>query len=132
MTLLFSLERYSEVVEAYIGGLEEYAAQGATDLSRVASVASFFVSRVDTEVDRRLERLAAKSADAQSAGGAEGLCGNRRRRAGPRGVPDLHRALHGGALGGACVQRGRGSSDCCGHPPPPRTPPTRTFSTSTG
>jgi transaldolase len=67
VTLLFSLERYSEVVEAYIGGLEEYSAKGATDLSRVASVASFFVSRVDTEVDRRLETLATATPDSDLA-----------------------------------------------------------------
>jgi len=61
ITLLFSIERYAEVIEAYIGGLEDYAAAGATDLSRVRSVASFFVSRVDTEVDRRLETLASQA-----------------------------------------------------------------------
>jgi len=59
ITLLFSLERYDEVIEAYIGGLEDHLAGGATDLGQVHSVASFFVSRVDTEVDRRLETLAA-------------------------------------------------------------------------
>ncbi|HLM64621.1 MAG TPA: transaldolase [Acidimicrobiales bacterium] len=53
VTLIFSIERYEAVMEAYISGLE--AAEG--DLSRVASVASFFVSRVDTEVDRRLEAI---------------------------------------------------------------------------
>jgi transaldolase len=58
ITLLFSLERYAEVIEAYLGGLEDRLASGADDLSGVHSVASFFVSRVDTEVDRRLERLA--------------------------------------------------------------------------
>jgi transaldolase len=58
VTLIFGLERYKAVMEAYISGLEDYAASGATDLSEVNSVASFFVSRVDTEVDRRLEELA--------------------------------------------------------------------------
>jgi len=58
VTLIFSLERYGEVMEAYVAGLEDRLAAGATDLSDVASVASFFVSRVDTEVDRRLEQLA--------------------------------------------------------------------------
>jgi transaldolase len=58
VTLIFSLERYDEVMEAYLSGLEAFAASGAADLSRVNSVASFFVSRVDTEVDRRLEALA--------------------------------------------------------------------------
>ena len=54
VTLIFSLDRYVEVAEAYIRGLQRLAAAGG-DVSRVASVASFFVSRVDTEADRRLE-----------------------------------------------------------------------------
>jgi transaldolase len=58
VTLIFSLDRYAEVIEAYQSGLEAYVASGATDLSTVASVASFFISRVDTEVDRRIETAA--------------------------------------------------------------------------
>ncbi|HWF21672.1 MAG TPA: transaldolase [Acidimicrobiales bacterium] len=58
VTLIFSLDRYAEVIEAYQSGLEAYVASGATDLSAVASVASFFISRVDTEVDRRVENVA--------------------------------------------------------------------------
>ena len=58
VTLIFSIERYDEVMQAYLAGLEAYAAGGASDLYKVHSVASFFVSRVDTEVDRRLESLA--------------------------------------------------------------------------
>ena len=54
VTLIFSPERHQEVMEAYIAGLEELANDPAADLSRVASVASFFISRVDTEVDNRL------------------------------------------------------------------------------
>jgi transaldolase len=61
VTLIFSITRYGEVIEAYLSGLENYIASGATDLSTVASVASFFISRVDTEADRRIE-AAAKSA----------------------------------------------------------------------
>ena len=57
VTLIFSLERYDKVMEAYLSGLETYA-ERSSDLSNVHSVASFFVSRVDTEVDRRLEALA--------------------------------------------------------------------------
>jgi transaldolase len=53
VTLIFSLERYQEVMEAYLAGLE--ACEG--DLAHVSSVASFFVSRVDTEVDRRLDEV---------------------------------------------------------------------------
>jgi len=57
VTLIFSLERYAEVIEAYLSGLEELTAGGTTDLSSVSSVASFFISRVDTEIDRRLDAL---------------------------------------------------------------------------
>jgi len=56
ITLIFSLARYAAVVEAYLRGLERFLASGG-DPSKVASVASFFVSRVDTETDRRLEEL---------------------------------------------------------------------------
>src|SRR5256884_738594 len=54
VTLIFSLERYAEVVEAYIRGLERLVESGG-DPSQLASVASFFVSRVDTEADKRLD-----------------------------------------------------------------------------
>ena len=58
ITLIFSLDRYVAVSRAYLEGLVRFRAAGG-DLSRVHSVASFFVSRVDTETDRRLEALAA-------------------------------------------------------------------------
>ena len=54
VTLIFSPERHQQVMEAYISGLEELASDPSEDLSRVASVASFFISRVDSEVDQRL------------------------------------------------------------------------------
>ena len=57
VTLIFSLERYDAVIGAYIAGLEQQVAAGATDLSGTSSVASFFISRVDTEIDRRLDAL---------------------------------------------------------------------------
>src|SRR5690242_9832649 len=59
VTLIFSLQRYAEVVEAYLRGLERLVASGG-DPSKVVSVASFFVSRVDTEADKRLEALGNK------------------------------------------------------------------------
>jgi transaldolase len=62
VTLIFSLQRYAAVVEAYLRGLERLVASGG-DPASVISVASFFVSRVDTEADRRLE--AAGRADLQ-------------------------------------------------------------------
>jgi transaldolase len=61
ITLLFSVSRYAEVIEAYLAAMEERVAAGQ-DVSRVASVASFFVSRVDTEVDRRLEAIGTEAA----------------------------------------------------------------------
>ena len=56
VTLIFSLQRYAEVAEAYVRGLERLVGAGG-DPAKVFSVASFFVSRVDTEADRRLEQL---------------------------------------------------------------------------
>ncbi|MEU5317516.1 transaldolase [Streptomyces sp. NPDC021056] len=56
VTLIFSLERYREVMDAYLAGLEKAAANGV-DLSTIHSVASFFVSRVDSEIDKRLTVL---------------------------------------------------------------------------
>jgi transaldolase len=56
VTLLFSLSRYAEIIEAYLSGLEKFTANGG-DPATVNGVASFFVSRVDTEVDHRLEAL---------------------------------------------------------------------------
>jgi transaldolase len=58
VTLIFSLQRYAEVVEAYLRGLERLVESGG-DPGSVASVASFFVSRVDTEADRRLDEVGA-------------------------------------------------------------------------
>ncbi len=63
VTLIFSLERYGQVIDAFVAGLEQAAAAGR-DLSGLASVASFFVSRVDTEVDRRLDKLGSEQAKA--------------------------------------------------------------------
>ncbi len=61
ITLIFSLERYREVVEAYLRGLERLVAAGGNPTT-VASVASFFVSRVDTEADKRLEAVGSEEA----------------------------------------------------------------------
>ncbi|SFC81246.1 transaldolase [Streptomyces aidingensis] len=63
VTLIFSLERYREVMDAYLTGLEQAAAKGL-DLGRIHSVASFFVSRVDTEIDKRLDSLGTGQAKA--------------------------------------------------------------------
>jgi transaldolase len=63
VTLIFSLERYGQVIDAFMAGLEQAAAAGR-DISRLASVASFFVSRVDTEVDSRLDKIGTPEAAA--------------------------------------------------------------------
>ncbi|MGW7490250.1 transaldolase [Streptomyces sp. NPDC054786] len=63
VTLIFSLERYREVMDAYLAGLEKAKAAGL-DLSLIRSVASFFVSRVDSEIDKRLEKTGTDEAKA--------------------------------------------------------------------
>jgi transaldolase len=63
VTLIFSLQRYGEVIDAYMEGLEKAIAAGR-DLSQIRSVASFFVSRMDTEVDARLDKLSTPEAEA--------------------------------------------------------------------
>ncbi|PJJ72219.1 transaldolase [Diaminobutyricimonas aerilata] len=63
VTLIFSLERHREVIDAYLTGLERAQADGI-DLSTIHSVASFFVSRVDTEIDKRLEAIGTDEARA--------------------------------------------------------------------
>ena len=63
VTLLFSQQAYKDVAEAFIAGLEHFKAEGG-DISRVASVASFFVSRIDAQIDKKIdERVAAGGAD---------------------------------------------------------------------
>ena len=61
VTLIFSLSRYQEVMDAYIEGLEQRMASGAP-VSGIASVASFFISRVDNEIDKRLDQLGTAAA----------------------------------------------------------------------
>ncbi|MDT0544468.1 MULTISPECIES: transaldolase [Streptomyces] len=63
VTLIFSLERYREVMDAFLAGLEKAKAAGL-DLQKIHSVASFFVSRVDTEIDKRLDKLGTDEAKA--------------------------------------------------------------------
>ncbi|MGC4864430.1 transaldolase [Micromonospora sp. DT53] len=74
VTLIFGLDRYSAVMEAFLTGLEQAKANGH-DLSKIGSVASFFVSRVDSEVDKRLDRIADKAADSAGKERALGLKG---------------------------------------------------------
>jgi transaldolase len=63
VTLIFGLDRYEQVMDAYLTGLEQAKGKGL-DLSTIRSVASFFVSRVDTEVDKRLDKIGTEEAKA--------------------------------------------------------------------
>jgi transaldolase len=63
VTLIFSLQRYEQVMNAFLEGLEQAKANGH-DLSKIGSVASFFVSRVDTEVEKRLDKISTPEAQA--------------------------------------------------------------------
>jgi transaldolase len=61
VTLIFGLDRYDAVMDAYLSGLEQ-AREAGIDLSTIRSVASFFVSRVDTEIDKRLDKMGTREA----------------------------------------------------------------------
>src|SRR5687767_889340 len=63
VTLIFSLDRYTAVMDAFLAGMEQ-AKENGHDLSTMGSVASFFVSRVDTEVDKRLDKIGTEEAKA--------------------------------------------------------------------
>ena len=63
VTLIFSLQRYRDVMDAYLDGLDR-ASDAGVDLSTIRSVASFFVSRIDTEVDKRLDKIGSDEAKA--------------------------------------------------------------------
>jgi transaldolase len=69
VTLIFSLERYAAVIDAFLTGLERARSAGY-DLSRLGSVASFFISRVDTEIDNRLDKIGGDEAKALRGKGA--------------------------------------------------------------
>lgn len=68
VTLIFSLERYRAVMDAFLSGLEKAKAAGL-DLSQIESVASFFVSRVDTEIDKRLDKIGGDAKQLRSKSG---------------------------------------------------------------
>ena len=64
MTLIFALQRYGEVIDAFFDGMERAQKRPATTCPRIGSVASFFVSRVDSEVDKRLDKIGTDEAKA--------------------------------------------------------------------
>ena len=120
VTLIFSLARYAEVIEAFLVGLEAARAAGR-DLSGIASVASFFVSRVDTEVDRRLDKIGTPQAAALRGKAAIANAGS------PTSVTSRPSRPTGGSRWSGPEP---GRSARCGPPPASRTLPTTTPGTS--
>lgn len=106
VTLIFSLERYEQVIDAYIEGIAQAAANGH-DLKHIGSVASFFVSRVDTAVDKLLE---ANGSDEAQGSGGQGRCGQR-----SPGLRTLREEVRrGSALGRPGCQGRQGSASAVG------------------
>lgn len=122
VTLIFSLERYEQVIDAFIEGIAQAAANGH-DLKHIGSVASFFVSRVDSAVDKLLEANGsdeAKALEGKAAVANARLASSSSRRSSPRI-----------RVGPTWLPRAPRFSVRCGLPPAPRTPPTPTASTLT-
>jgi transaldolase len=102
VTLIFSVERHREVMDAYLTGLEK-AREAGHDLSKIHSVASFFVSRVDTEIDKRLEKIG--SEDALALRGQAGVANARLAYAAYQEVFDSGDRYQALKANGARVQR---------------------------
>ena len=123
VTLIFSLERYEQVIDAYIEGIAQADANGH-DLKHIGSVASFFVSRVDTAVDKLLEANGSDEAKALEGKAAVGPTLAWLTSCSRTSSPTIR-------VGLLSKPRAPRSSVRCGPPPAPRTPHTPTASTST-
>ena len=121
VTLIFSLDRYRDVMDAYLTGLEQ-AKNAGIDLSSIRSVASFFVSRVDTEVDKRLDAMSADRRATRPPG-----CAARPRSRTPASPTRRTKRCSPPTGGRHSTRTARTSSARCGHPRRSRTPtfPTR-------
>ena len=126
VTLLFGLPRYREVIDAYLDGLEARAAQGKP-IKDVASVASFFISRIDALIDPLLDKLAAKG-DANAAL-AKSLRGEAAIASGKLAY-QMHKHVFAHERFAALRPRARRCSGCSGPAPAPRTKPTATSNMS--
>ncbi len=120
ITLLFSQQVYEQVVEAYLAGLEQLVAQGG-DPGKIASVASFFVSRIDVAVDKLIEERLARTNDAGRARSAERACAARSRSPTPSSPISATSGCSPARAGRSCRPRARACSGCCGRAPAPRT-----------
>ena len=115
ITLLFSLERYQQVIDAYLRGLTGRADAGEP-VDKVTSVASFFVSRIDTNADSLLDEDSPLRGQSRSPAPAPPTSATRQSSPVPSG--------------NACRGSVRDRSGCCGPAPEPRTPATPTCATS--
>ena len=116
ITLLFSVDVYEQVVEAYISGLEDLARTGG-DISGIASVASIFVSRIDTAIDTRLDKLGDNRAADLLRGKVE--------IANAQVAYARYKALFARRVGSFWLHRERRRSACSGLPQASKTRPTR-------
>ena len=117
ITLLFAVSVYEQVVEAYLAGLEDLKRAGG-DLSKIGSVASIFVSRIDVATDKRLDKLGDKS---WRIGCAERLASPTR-----RSLTLATRRCSPARAGSVWPKPARRRNACSGPPPAPRIRPTRT------
>ena len=118
VTLIFSVERYELVMGAYLDGLEAAKTAGR-DLSRIHSVASFFVSRVDTEIDSRLEKIG--TPEALALRGKAALANARLAYASYQQVFEVQPRFQGLLAGGARLQRALWASTGVKNPDYPDT-----------
>jgi transaldolase len=114
ITLLFSIDAHRRVIEAYMSGLEDRLAAGKP-IDKIASVASFFVSRVDSEIDKRLDALAASAIGTER----ERILSLRGKRGSPTSCSSTSSPRRGGLR---CRPRGRASNARSGRAPGSRTP----------
>ena len=123
VTLLFAQDVYVKVAEAYIAGLEQFAAGGG-DVSRMASVASFFISRIDSAVDAIIDARLKASKDPREQEQLKSIQGKSRDREWQADLREISGHLQHAIAGRRWRPRERRRSACSGPAPAPRTRPT--------
>ena len=123
VTLLFAQDVYVKVAEAYIAGLEQYAAGGG-DVSRMASVASFFISRIDSAVDAIIDAKLKASKDSSEQEQLKSIQGKVAIANGKQTYEKYQAHLRDSPAGKPWPPRARRPSACCGPAPAPKIRPT--------
>ena len=129
ITLLFAQAVYQEVIEAYLNALEERAAAGAP-IDRIASVASFFVSRIDTAADKLMAETIARTSDEAERAALAKLAGKVAVANAKAAYRLWQKCFSGPRWERLAKARRRGRSSCCGPRPEPKIPLTATSSMS--